>query len=80
MLENFPNLIYFLGKIFHKFPYFQGNILSMVLLHDISGKIPMHFIKTFVRALKETSQLFIGNFSTTANLSMSIFNSVQYSI
>jgi hypothetical protein len=31
-------------------------------------------MESFFRALKETSQLFIGNFSTTAHISMSISN------
>jgi hypothetical protein len=47
----------------------------MVLLFDISGKIPMKFIKPFFHALKETTQLVFGNFSTMANISMSISNS-----
>jgi hypothetical protein len=49
----------------------------MVLLHYISGKIPMHFMKRFFHALKETTQLSFGNISTTANISMSISNSVD---
>jgi hypothetical protein len=57
MLLNFQNLL-----------YLPGNIFPMILLHDISGKIPMHFKKTFFHALKETTQLLIGNFSTTANI------------
>jgi hypothetical protein len=37
-------------------------------------------MKTFFHALKETSQLFIGNFSTTANISMSICYSVDWTL
>jgi hypothetical protein len=62
------------------FPYFHGNIFSMVLLHEISGKIPLHFMKTFFHALKETSKLFIGNFATSANISKSICNSVNITL
>jgi hypothetical protein len=47
----------------------------MVLLHDISGKIPMHFMKRFFHALKETTQLSFGNISTAANISVRISNS-----
>jgi hypothetical protein len=48
----------------------------MVLLHDISGKIRMHLLNLYFRAWKETTHLFFGNFSTTANISVSISNSV----
>jgi hypothetical protein len=74
MLVSFPKLLYF-WEIFHKFPYFHGNILLMVLVHDISGKIPMHFMELFFHGLMKTTQLSFGNFSTTANISMSISNS-----
>jgi hypothetical protein len=49
----------------------------MVLLNEISGKIPMHFMKLFFHGLKETTQLSFGNFSTMANISMSISKSVR---
>jgi hypothetical protein len=48
----------------------------MVLLHGVSGKIPMHFMKLYFHGLKGTTQLSFGNLSTTANISMSISNSV----
>jgi hypothetical protein len=48
----------------------------MGLLHDINGKIPMYFIISFFHVLKETSQLFIRNFSTLANISISISNRI----
>jgi hypothetical protein len=48
----------------------------MVLLQGISGKIPMHFMKLYFHGLKGTTQLSFGNLSTTANISMSISNSV----
>jgi hypothetical protein len=47
----------------------------MVLIHDISGKMPMHLMKLFFNGLKETAQLSFGNFYTTAIISMSISNS-----
>jgi hypothetical protein len=50
-------------------------IFTIWYYYMTSVEIPMHFIKTFSYALKETSQLFIGNFSTTDNISMSICNS-----
>jgi hypothetical protein len=36
----------------------------------------MHLMNLMFHALKDTTQLFFGNFSTTANISMSISKSV----
>jgi hypothetical protein len=49
----------------------------MVLLHGICGKITMHFMKRYFHGLKGTTQLSFGNLSKTANISMSISNSVE---
>jgi hypothetical protein len=75
MQENFPKLQYFPVN-FPQISFFSRKYFPMVLLHDISGKIPMHLMNLFLHAWKETTHLFFGNFSTTANISMCISNSV----
>jgi hypothetical protein len=75
MIENVPKTSIFSGKFAINI-LFSRKYFPMVLLHDISGKIPMHLMNLLFHAWKETTHLFFGNFSTTANISMCISNSV----